>query len=195
VFASVKPVGGSVSSIASIHGVNLLRRPDGTVQIRIVWPGGMVSERIVRLPVFTLRDSELEAKIVARIRHWTDEGLENTEIAERLNHESFIPCRGASFTGTIVAKLKRRHGLISNLEKLRRGEVSWAYTLPEIARRTGIDPCWIYRKIGDGTIKISRDPRYHCYLFPKDKKTIQIMRQLKSQEVRHVSIPKVHHDG
>lgn len=178
-----------------VHGVNLLRRPDGTVQIRIVWPGGMVSERVVRLPVFTIRDSELEAKIVDRIRHWSDEGLENTEIAERLNQESFIPCRGPSFTGIIVAKLKKRHGLISNLEKLRRGAVSWAYTLPQIARRAHIDPCWIYRKIGDGTIKIARDPRYHCYLFPKDKKTILILKQLKSQAVRQASIPKVHHDG
>jgi predicted DNA-binding transcriptional regulator AlpA len=178
-----------------VHGVNLLRRPDGTVQIRIVWPGELVSERITRLPVFTLRDTELEAKIVERIRHWTDEGLENDDIAERLNHESFIPCRGASFTAGIVTKLKIRHGVISNLEKVRRGEVSWAYTLPQMARLIGIDQTWIYRRIGDGTIKIRRDPRYHCYLFPKDKKTINTMKRLKNQEVRHASIPKVHHDG
>jgi len=178
-----------------IRGVNLLRRPDGTVQIRIVWPGGLVSERIVRLPVFTLRDTELEAKIVERIRYGTGEGLENEDIARRLNHESFIPCRGAAFTAQIVAKLKMRHAIISNLEKVRRGEISWAYTLPEIARLTGIDPCWIYRKIGDGTIKIRRDPRYRCYLFPKDKKVIATMKRLRNQEVRHVSIPKVHYDG
>ncbi len=178
-----------------VYGVHLLRRPDGTAQVRIVWPGGLVSEQIVRLPVFTLRDTDLESKIVERIRQWTGEGLENDEIAERLNHESFIPCRGASFTAGIVAKLKMRHGIVSNLEKIRRGEVSWAYTLPQIARRIGIDRSWIYRKISDGTIKIRRDPRYHCYLFPKDKKTVNLMKRLKNQEVPHASIPKVHHDG
>ena len=178
-----------------VHGVNLLRRPDGTVQIRIVWPGGLVSERIARLPVFTLRDTELEAKIVERIHQWTDEGLGSAEVAERLNHESFIPCRNASFTAGIVTKLKKRHGVISNLEKLHRGEVSSAYTLPEMARLIGIDQSWIYRKIGDGIIKICRDPRYHCYLFPRDKKTIHTMKRLKDQEVRHASIPKVHYDG
>jgi len=178
-----------------VHGVNLLRRPDGTVQIRIVWPGGLVSERIARLPVFTLRGTELEAKIVARIRHWTDEGLESAEVAECLNHEGLIPCRSASFTAGIVAKLKKRHGVISNLQKLRRGAACQACTAPEMARLIGIDPSWIYRKIGDGTIKIRRDPRYHCYLFPKDKKTIHAMKRLKNQEVPHASIPKVHHDG
>jgi len=178
-----------------VHGVNLLRRPDGTVQIRIVWPGGLVTERIARLRVFTLRDTELEAKIIERIRHWTDEGLGSAEVAERLNHESFIPCRGASFTAGIVTKLKKRHGVISNLEKLRRGEACRAYTVPEMARLIGIDPSWIYRKIGDGTIKIRRDSRYHCYLFPKDNKTIHTMKRLRNQEVPHASIPKVHHDG
>lgn len=178
-----------------VHGVNLLRRPDGTVQIRIVWPGGLVTERIARLRVFTLRDTELEAKIVERIRHWTDEGLGSAEAAERLNQESFIPCRGASFTAGIVTKLKKRHGVISNLEKLRRGEACRAYTVPQMASLIDIDPSWIYRKIGDGTIKIRRDSRYHCYLFPKDKKTIHTMERLRNQEVRHASIPKVHHDG
>ena len=165
------------------------------MQIRIVWPGGLVSERIARLPVFTLRDTELEAKIVERIRHWTNEGLRNEEIAERLNHESFIPCRNASFTAGIITKIKRRHGVLSNLEKLRRGKPCRAYAVPEMARLIGIDPSWIYRKIGDGTIRIQRDPRYHCYLFPKDPKTIQTMKRLKNQEVRHAAIPKVHHDG
>lgn len=178
-----------------VHRVNLLRRPDGTVQIRIVWPGQLVSERIARLPVFTLRDTELEAKIVERIRQWTNEGLRSTEVAERLNHESFIPCRGASFTVGIITKLKKRHGILSNLEKLRRGETCRAYGVPEMARLIGIDPSWIYRKIGSGTIKMQPDPRYHCYLFPKDKKTINTMKRLENQEVRHASIPKVHHDG
>jgi DNA invertase Pin-like site-specific DNA recombinase len=178
-----------------VHGVNLLRRPEGTVQIRIVWPGGLVSERITRLPVFTRRDTELEAKVVERIRHWTDEGLESAEVAERLNQEGFTPCRSASFTATIVAKLKRRHGVLSHLDRLRRGEACRVYTVPEMARRIGIDPSWIYRKIGDGTIKIKRDPRCKCYLFPKDKKTIALMKRLRNREVPHASIPKVHHDG
>jgi DNA invertase Pin-like site-specific DNA recombinase len=178
-----------------IEGVNLLRRPDGTVQIRIVWRGGLVSERIVRLPVFTLRDTELEAKLVKRIRQLTEEGMDNDGIAESLNREKFVPCRSASFTDKIVAKLKMRHGVISNLEKIRRGEVSWAYTLPEMARLIGIDPSWIYREIGRGTIKIDRDSRYGCYMFPKTRQIVERMKQLKNRKVRHASIPKVHHDG
>ena len=74
-----------------VHGVNLLRQPDGTVQIRIVWPGGLVSEQIAQLPVFTLRDTELEAKLIERIRQWTNEGLGSAEIAERLDPRELHP--------------------------------------------------------------------------------------------------------
>ena len=43
-----------------VHGVNLFRQPDGMVQIRIIWPGGLVSERLVRaLLTDTLEDARL----------------------------------------------------------------------------------------------------------------------------------------
>jgi hypothetical protein len=178
-----------------IEGVNLRRRPDGTVQIRIVWRGGLVSERIVRLPVFTLRDTELEAQLVTRIRELVDEGATDDQIADRLNREKYIPCRSPSFTPRIVVKLKRRHGIVSNLERARRGNLRSAYTMREMAGLLGVHPSWIYREISRGKIKIMRDSRYGCYLFPKKSQIVEKMKQLKARKARHASIPKVHHNG
>jgi hypothetical protein len=39
----------------------------GMVPVRIVWRGGLLSERAVRLPISTRRHAEIEAQIVARI--------------------------------------------------------------------------------------------------------------------------------
>ncbi len=50
-----------------VDSVNLRRRPDATVQMRLVWRGGLVSERVVRIPVFTLQGTELEEKLAERI--------------------------------------------------------------------------------------------------------------------------------
>jgi hypothetical protein len=121
--------------------------------------------------------------------------MDNDGMAESLNREKFVPCRNALFTAKIVAKLKMRHRIVSNLEKVRRGEVSWAYTLPEMARLIEIHPSWIHRKISCGTIKIDRDSRYGCYLFPKEPQVVERMKQLKNRKVRHASVPRVHHDG
>src|SRR5262249_36706994 len=47
-----------------VTGVNLRREENGMVQIRVVWCGGLVSERYVRLPVSTRRRSAVERTIV-----------------------------------------------------------------------------------------------------------------------------------
>ena len=178
-----------------VSGINLRRRPDATVQIRLVWRGGLVSERIVRIPVFTLRGTEHEKEHVQRIRELSEEGMTKDQIAERLNQEGFISCRSRSFTPPIIDKLKHRHGIVSNVEKARRGKLTSAYTLPEMARLLKVERYWIYGRIAAGTIKIKRDPRYGCYLFPNDRRTIQQLKRLKSHKVQHVSIQSPYSSG
>jgi DNA invertase Pin-like site-specific DNA recombinase len=178
-----------------VSRVNLRRRPDATVQIRLVWRGGLVSERVVRIAVFTLRDTEHENKHVQRIRQLSEEGMTKDQIAERLNQEGFIPCRSRSFTPQIIDKLKHRHGIVSNVEKARRGKLTSAYTLPEMASLLKVERYWIYGRIAAGTIKIKRDPRYGCYLFPNDRRTIEQLKRLKSHKVQHVSIQSPYSSG
>ena len=174
-----------------VDSVNLRRQPDATVQMRLVWRGGSVSERVVRIPVFTLQGTELEEKLAERLRQLSEEGLSKKQIADHLNQEGFIPCRGPSFTPSIIDKLKHRHGIASNRQRARRGELaSSAYTLAELARLLKVDRHWIYRKIRAGTIDIKKDPCYGCYLFPKDPRIIEQLKQLKARKVRHVSIQK-----
>jgi DNA invertase Pin-like site-specific DNA recombinase len=105
-----------------VTGVNLLRAENGMVQVRIVWSGGMVSERQVRLPVSTRRRSAVERKIVARIEQLAEQGLRDEALAERLNQEGFFPCRGAAFTPYIVLKMRCRYGIRVGLGRLRRGD-------------------------------------------------------------------------
>jgi DNA invertase Pin-like site-specific DNA recombinase len=172
-----------------IGGVNLRRLPNAAVQIRLVWRGGLVSERTMRVPVLTLHNTELEEKLVQRIRQLSEEGLSEKQIAERLNQEGFIPCRGPSFTSRGVASFKVRHGIMSNRERARRGELaSSAYTLQEMARLLNVAPHWFHGRMKDGTLKIEKDPRYDCYLFPKDQETVEQLKRLKNRKVRYVSL-------
>lgn len=175
-----------------IQNVNLLRQPDGMLQIRVAWIGGLVTERSIRTRVHTLRHSATEKRIVERVQVLTDEWMTAEQIAERLNTEGFIPCRGETFTKAIVTKLKVRHRILDNRKKASRGEVTSAYTVPEIAKLVKIDTSWIYRHISAGVIDIEKDARYHCYLFPRNRQTVALLNRLKRKEVSHVKIPKVH---
>jgi hypothetical protein len=178
-----------------ITQVNLLRESDGRVQIRIVWQGQLVTETSARLRAFSFRDAKIEQRVAERIRELSREGLNSKRIAERLNDEGFHPCRGEQFTEIIVTKLKRRFGILSNAAQARCGNLPFAYTLPEVARRIDRHPSWISRKIHQGAITIRLDPAYGCYLFPKTQHTIDQITKLKNREIRHVSIPAVHING
>lgn len=178
-----------------VDRVNLLRDTDGVAQMRIVWRGGLVSESRVRIPIRTQRYSQAEKPVAQRVRELTEQGKALQQIVATLNDEGFVPCRGSSFTMQILVKLKNRHGIVSKHTEVRKGQVTFAYTIREMANRVGIDSSWFYRKIADGSIRIKKDPTYGCYLFPKTKKCISQLNRLRKGVTAHVSIPEVHNRG
>lgn len=178
-----------------VAGVNLDRDGDGVVRVRIAWRGGLVSERPLGVPIFTIRDTERERRVVARIRALVDAGQGDAAIAEQLNREGLTPCRGARFTTAIVLKMRGRHRIWTGLGQLRRGMRPPGYTVGEMARLIGIHPSWIYRGISERRIDVTKDVRSGCYLFPRTNAAVDRMKQLRRGTVRHVSFREEHCDG
>lgn len=181
-----------------IKQVNLLRDADGIGRIRIVWQGDLVTEVRVAIPIRTLRDSEMEVRVVEVIRRLSAQGATLEQMLESLNaNRDLRPCRGGKFTPQIVHKLKQRFQIVSNLERLRSGALTLpnAYTLPQIAKAVEIDPSWIYRKIGTGDIRIIKNESAGCYLFPKTIGCVNELKRLRKGRLTHVTIPEVHFSG
>jgi DNA invertase Pin-like site-specific DNA recombinase len=178
-----------------VAGVHLRRDDEGIAHIRIVWRGGLVSEKAVRVPVSSFRYSERERQVLARIRQLADAGHNDAIIVEHLNREGFFPCRGGAFTRQIVLKLRCRNRIWSGLGKLRCGHVPPGYTIREMAKNVGVNPSWFYHGIRHGCIRVPKDVRYGCYLFPRTAAAIQHLKELKNGKVRQASFPEVHCDG
>jgi DNA invertase Pin-like site-specific DNA recombinase len=178
-----------------VVGVHLRRDDEGIAHIRIVWRGGLVSEKSVRVPMSSFRYSEREKQVLARIREFADAGLDDAIIAEHLNREGFFPCRGGAFTPQIVLKLRCRNRIWLGLGKLRRGHVPPGCTIRAMAKKIDIDPSWIYRAIGKGHIQVPKNSVYGCYLFPSTRAAVQRLKELKNGKVSQVSFPEVHCDG
>jgi DNA invertase Pin-like site-specific DNA recombinase len=172
--------------------VNLRRDGHGVVQLRIVWRGGLVSERTIEVPTRTLRDTDQERRTLARIRALANAGLDDVAVADLLNRDGYRPCRGTAFTPAIVQRLRRLHQILKGLERLRRGERPPGYTVLQVARLLKVDRSWISRKICRGQIRLEKDAHYGCYLFPRDRSTIDRLRELKNGKVLHVSFTKEH---
>ena len=96
------------------------------------------------------------------------------------------------FTTIVVRKIKFRYGIVSNYAKARVGNLACGYTVKELAKLTAVDPSWIYHRIRLGDIRIAKDRRFGCYLFPRNEATLGKLRRLKNKEIRHVTIPEEH---
>jgi DNA invertase Pin-like site-specific DNA recombinase len=178
-----------------VTGVNLTRGDDGIARVRVVWVGGLVTERDVRVPVSSLRYSDRERRAVERVRALIADGGTDATIAEQLNGEGLAPCRGGAFTPGIVRTLRGRYGLRIGLGRLRTGDRLPGYTMAEVAREIGVDPTWLSRAIGRGRLVVPKDRRFGCYLFPRSRETIRRVRALKAGTVQQVSFPEVHNNG
>jgi hypothetical protein len=178
-----------------ITAVNLRRDDEGMVQVRIVWKGGFVSEQTVRVPIHSLRFAKREQQIVERIRELIEKGMDDSAIARTLDEEGYSPCRGGAFTERIVLKLRCRYKVPSLLARLRQGNLPEGYTVRELTELIGVDSSWFYHRIGEGTLQIARTPRYGHYLFPRSKRTIQQLKQLRNGKIHQLSFLSEHHDG
>jgi DNA invertase Pin-like site-specific DNA recombinase len=179
-----------------VVGVHLRRADDtGQLLIRIVWRGGLVTEKTIRVAVSSLRHSEAEKKIVARIRALVDAGCDDQAVADQLHGEGLYPCRGSSFTPQIVLKMRCRHRIYSGPERVRRGNLDEHYTMRELGHLLGVDNSWLYRAIGDGRLEVDKHPQFRRYLFPKNTDTLTRLKQLRDDKIPHISFRREQHNG
>ena len=134
--------------------------------------------------------TDQEWRTLARIRAAAHAGLDDVTIADHLNRDGYRPCRGTAFTPAIVQRLRCLHQILKGLERLRRGERPPGYTVLQVARLLKVDRSWISRKICRGQIRLEKDAHYGCYLFPRDRSTIDRLRELKNGKVLHVSFQR-----
>ena len=178
-----------------VTGVNLRREDDGMVQIRIVWCGGLVSACSIRQPASKQRRREVEQKIVTRIEELVQAGLGDESLAEHLHREGYFPSRAAAFTPHLVRKLRCRYGIRLESGRLRGGDRPPGYTIAAMARLLDVAPAWIYHRLRDGRIRMERNVRFDCYLFPATPGAIEKMQRLHKGEIRNVTFLEEHCDG
>jgi hypothetical protein len=62
-------------------------------------------------------------------------------------------------------------------------------TVSQVANRLQINCHWIYDRIHNGTIAVSRDPVTRLYLFPDTPDTLDRFRQLYAGEIQNLQFP------
>ena len=86
------------------------------------------------------------------------------------------------FIASTVAKIRWKHGLHRTQRRPKPRRIAAGYvTLPQMARSLGVSDHWIYERIKNGQIKVSKDEKTGLYLFPEGEEMLSALRGLKAK--------------
>ncbi len=170
--------------LRSLIGRIILSRPSlDTIEVRIVWISGAVSELTVRSKVPLAKNLSDYELMVEKILTMAGKGYKDKVIAHTLTEEGF---RSAQFTEEVpvafVAKLRRKHGQPSLTHQFRNEEkIGGRWTVRGLSRKFGVDRNWIYNRIKRGKIPAEYNHKSGFYLIDDDPQLIvELEKQLST---------------
>lgn len=157
-----------------------------TVQARIVWRGGEITQLAIPVPVGALKDlagaQEMERILLQR----SGQGATDELIAHELTALGYrSPMHPYVLPSTVrIIRLKHRQFLVRHQSHPRR--VAGTLTLTQIAQMLDIAPHWIYDRINNGSIQIMKDSRTRLYLFPDEPATLEQFKALRAGTLKTI---------
>jgi DNA invertase Pin-like site-specific DNA recombinase len=159
------------------------------IKIRIIWRGGEVSNLAAAISVHALsaltRGAEMEARLVELARL----GIEDAEIAERLNKEGYRSARRLYAPLRTVQIVRQRHRILRQKTPVREKSTPGWLSITEMAHRLNVSRYWINRHIRNSKIEMRRDQSAKRFLFPDTSESIEQIQALKSGQRTTAQIP------
>lgn len=156
------------------------------VQARIVWRGGESTELQIPVPVGSLKDlagaEEMERLVLER----SAQGATDEVIAQELTAQGYrSPMQPFVLPSTVRGlRLKHRQFLVRHQSHPRR--VTGFLTLTQVAKALDIAPHWLYDRINNGCIQVSKDATTRLYLFPDQPATLEQLKALRAGTVKTI---------
>jgi hypothetical protein len=174
----------------------VVRRPTlECVEVRIVWRGGATTDLQVPVPVGSLADlagaPEMERIILAR----SGQGASDEVIAEELTAQGYRSPMRLMVLPSTVKSIRLKHGIFQVRSQSHPRQVKGALTLSQVAKALDIAPHWIYDRINNGCIQVSKDAQTNLYLFPDDPATLEQFQQLRAGILKELRFSKEHQDA
>jgi DNA invertase Pin-like site-specific DNA recombinase len=156
------------------------------VQARIVWRGGESTELQIPVPVGSLKDLAGVEAMERLVLERSAQGVADDVIASELTVQGYrSPMHPFVLPSTVRGlRLKHRQFLVRHQSHPRR--VAGALTLTQLAKTLDIAPHWIYDRINNGSIQISKDAKTRLYLFPDQPATLEQFKALRAGTVKTI---------
>jgi hypothetical protein len=156
------------------------------VQARIVWRGGESTQLQIPVPVGSLKDLSGAESMERLVLERSAQGATDEAIASELTAQGYrSPMQPFVLPSTVRGlRLKHRQFLVRHQSHPR--SVAGSLTLTQLAKELDIAPHWIYDRINNGSIQISKDAKTRLYLFPDQPATLEQFNALRAGTVKTI---------
>ena len=163
-----------------IDKVVVHRVPRDEVQTRIVWKGGATTTFAVPVPVGAFTDLQGAAAMEHQILTLFAAGHTDEAIAAQLTQQGYRSPQRPQVLPSTVRTIRLKHGRMQQRHQSHPRRVAGYLTVPQLARRLGVSPHWLYDRLANGRIQLAKDPATGLYLFPDEPMTLEHLQQLQA---------------
>ena len=167
-----------------IDKVVVQRTAPDTVQVRMVWIGGDTTSAALPVTVGALARLASAPQMEKKILGLAKQGKTDAEIATLLSQEGHRSPRHASVLPSTVRSIRLRHRLFVKRSQAHPRSIAGFLTVPQLARHLKVTPHWIYDRIHNGTIQVTRDRKTNLFLFPDKPRTLTLLQQLQAAKLQ-----------
>ena len=163
-----------------IDKVIVHRAPRDEVQTRIVWKGGATTTFAVPVTVGAFADLQGAAAMEQQILSLFATGHTDEAIATQLTQQGYRSPQRPQVLPSTVRTIRLKHGRMQQRHQSHPRQVAGYLTVPQLARRLGVSPHWLYDRLANGRIQLAKDPATGLYLFPDQPTTVEYLQQLQA---------------
>jgi DNA invertase Pin-like site-specific DNA recombinase len=152
--------------------------------VRMVWRGGETTTAQLPVTVGSLARRSGAAEMEKQVLKLARQGQTDEAIAALLTEQGYRSPKHSTVLPSTVRILRLRHRLFRKRSQSHPRHIPGCLTVSQVARQLGITPHWIYDRIHNGTIEMTRDRETNLYLFPDRPRTITQFKQLRSGKLQ-----------
>ena len=175
-----------------IDKVVIHRTAHDRVQVRVVWRGGAITSETVRVTVGKFDWLSGAEEIESTIVRMSKEDFNDEEIAQHLTAAGHCSPRSDRMLESTVRNVRLRNGILRRAHQSHPCRVEGFLTIPQLAKKLGISRWWISDRINNGTIKIKKDKKTKCYLFPDTQEMLAELNKLITEYRNNLDCRKGH---
>jgi DNA invertase Pin-like site-specific DNA recombinase len=165
------------------------------LETRIVWRGGETTTFEIPIAVGSLAELSSAPEMERLILELFSRGQSDLEIAQQLTalgHRS--PMRTYVLAST-VRTIRLKHRLFQKRSQSHPRSIAGSLTVPQLAHALRLSRHWIYDRIHNGCIQVSRDAETGLYLFPDQPATLERFKQLRAGQLQNLHFSEEHQDA